>query len=85
MTEEKRQLVMDFKDTFGSPYGQRVLEALNKRTTLNRPCLNKEGEVDLGKLPYEEGKRVMVLYIHEMINKDIETKKKARARNDRGS
>lgn len=85
MTDEKRQLAMDFKDTFGSPYGLRVLEALGKRTTLNKPCLDKTGNVDLNKLPYEEGKRVMVLYIHEMINKDIETKKKVRARNDRGS
>lgn len=83
MTDEKRQLAMDFKDTFGSPYGLRVLEALDKRTTMNRPSVDSTGTIDPNRIIYDEGQRAMMVFIHAQINKDVEVKKKARARNDR--
>jgi hypothetical protein len=83
MTEEKRQLAMDFKDTFGSPFGERVLAELDKRTTMNRPSVSSAGVIDPNRIIYDEGQRAMMVFIHAQVNKDVEVKKKARAKNDR--
>ena len=83
--ERDRQLSMDFKDTFGSPFGKRVLEKLDGMTTLNRPIIKSDKTIDPNRLIYEEGQRAMMLYIHSQINKDLGLEKKAKAKNDRGS
>ena len=83
MTEEQRQLSMDFKDTFGSPFGERVLKKLDSLSTINRPSVMADKVIDPNRVIYDEGQRSMLLFIHAQIDKDVEVKKKARARNDR--
>jgi hypothetical protein len=83
MTEEQRQLSMDFKDTFSSPFGERVLKKLDSLSTINRPSVMADKVIDPNRVIYEEGQRAMVLFIHAQVNKELDPKKKVRTRNDR--
>ena len=61
-----KQLEIDYKTTFGSESGQRVLEDLKKRCSFNSTTHIKG---DSHESAYLEGSRSVVLFINNMINK----------------
>ena len=61
-----KQLGIDYKTTFGSEGGQRVLEDLKKRCSFNSTTHIKG---DSHESAYLEGSRSVVLFINNMINK----------------
>ncbi len=61
-----KQLNIDYKTTFGSESGQRVLEDLKKRCSFNTTTHIKG---DSHESAYLEGSRSVVLFINNMINK----------------
>lgn len=61
-----KQLGIDYKTTFGSESGQRVLEDLKKRCSFNSTTHIKG---DSHESAYLEGSRSVVLFINNMINK----------------
>jgi len=61
-----KQLEIDYKTTFGSESGQRVLEDLKKRCSFNSTTHIKG---DSHESAYLEGSRSVVLFVNNMINK----------------
>ena len=61
-----KQLEIDYKTTFGSESGQRVLDDLKKRCSFNSTTHIKG---DSHESAYLEGSRSVVLFINNMINK----------------
>ena len=61
-----KQLGIDYKTTFGSESGQRVLDDLKNRCSFNTTTHIKG---DSHESAYLEGSRSVVLFINNMINK----------------
>ena len=61
-----KQLEIDYKTTFGSESGQRVLDDLKKRCSFNSTTHIKG---DSHESAYLEGSRSVVLFVNNMINK----------------
>ena len=66
MIGDRKQIIKDFKSVFDNPTGKRVLDHLISKTTLKRTVVAKT--IDTNRLLYDEGQRVMMLYILKMIN-----------------
>ena len=64
--KDLKQLNLDYKTTFGSESGQRVLEDLKKRCSFNSTTHIKG---DSHESAYLEGARSVVLFINNMLNK----------------
>ena len=64
--KDLKQLVIDYKTTFGSESGQRVLEDLKKRCSFETTTFVKG---DSHERAFLEGKRSMVLFLNNMLNK----------------
>ena len=64
--KDLKQLTIDYKQTFGSESGQRVLEDLKKRCIFNTTTHIKG---DSHESAYLEGARSAVLFINNMLNK----------------
>ena len=64
--KDLKQLTIDYKQTFGSECGQRVLEDLKKRCSFNTTTHIKG---DSHESAYLEGARSAVLFINNMLNK----------------
>ena len=74
MTEDEKsqQLVIDFKQTFNSERGKKVLEYIKRRTKFNqapRPCDNL-GRIDPFEVMYLEGRRSVIIEIETMLAKE---------------
>ncbi len=61
-----KQLVIDYKTTFGSESGQRVLDDLKKRCSFEATTFVKG---DSHESAFLEGQRSMVLFLNNMLNK----------------
>lgn len=61
--EKTQQLILDYRVTFGSEHGMRVLEDLKNHSTLNRAAVRKGQALDVNMLIYDEAQRAIVLYI----------------------
>ena len=61
-----KQLVIDYKTTFGSESGQRVLDDLKKRCSFDTTTHIKG---DSHESAFLEGQRSMVLFLNNMLNK----------------
>ena len=64
--KDLKQLTIDYKQTFGSESGQRVLEDLKKRCSFDTTTHIKG---DSHESAYLEGARSAVLFINNMLNK----------------
>ena len=64
--KDLKQLTIDYKQTFGSESGQRVLEDLKKRCSFNTTTHIKG---DSHESAFLEGQRSMVLFLNNMLNK----------------
>ena len=75
MTNEDihRQLVIDYKETFESPHGKRVLEDLRRKTTYDKSSVsfNRTNPIDINRLVYDEGQRAMLVYILRMLSTNL--------------
>lgn len=66
--ESKEQLLMDYKEVFGTEAGKRVLHDIERLTTFGRSSVSPGKPIDVNKLIYDEGQRSMFLYIVKKIN-----------------
>ena len=64
--KDLKQLVIDYKTTFGSESGQRVLEDLKKRCSFETTSFVQGDSHDSA---FREGQRAVVLFINNMLNK----------------
>lgn len=69
--DNEKQISLDFKETFATEHGERVLKKLRSLTTFSRSSINSVKEIDVNRLVYDEGQRAVILYIDKQINKDL--------------
>jgi hypothetical protein len=77
--DQKKQLIVDYKQTFLTPQGQRVLEDLERKTTLHRSSVKPGQPIDTNRLIYDEAQRSMILYILQKMGKDPYEVKQSKA------
>jgi hypothetical protein len=73
MEAETRQEIVDFKETFGSVQGKRVLERLVKLS--NYKYVRIDQPIDPYRLAYDEGQRSVVCYIVNKVESKLEETK----------
>ena len=66
------QLTQDYKETFNSVHGKRVLDNLMSLAHYNVAFVPKglDGHVDAYEMCREEGKRSVIVHIERMLNKN---------------
>ena len=64
--KELKQLTIDYKQTFASESGEKVLEDLKKRCSFNTTTFVQGDSHDTA---FREGQRAVVLFINNMLNK----------------
>ena len=64
--KELKQLTIDYKQTFGSESGEKVLEDLKKRCSFNTTTFVQGDSHDTA---FREGQRAVVVFINNMLNK----------------
>lgn len=78
----RRQLIIDYKRTFESPEGKRVLEDLRRKCpTLTNPIEARNG-VDVHMLLVSEGQNNVLKHIYRMLGRDPNTEPPERAVNE---
>ena len=74
MTEDEKaqQLVIDYKQTFMSEHGQRVLAHIKKLAKFNMAYLPTDtvGRIDPMEVMRYEGSRCVIIHIETMLNKE---------------
>jgi len=60
---EPDQLLIDYKETFGSEAGKRVLHDLDRKTTFSKSAIPVNGPIDTNRLIKDEAQRSFFLYI----------------------
>ncbi len=71
--EIDKQIIIDFKSTFASPEGKRVLDHLMNICTIAKPSVSvRAGSVgiDTSRLLFDEGQRCFMLHIMNRVNAD---------------
>ena len=68
MTPEQEQLIKDFKGTFGTQEGERVLKALSKFCLEHQQTYVEESD---RKSAFNEGARSVILYIRSKVEADL--------------
>ena len=81
--DDKKQLIIDYKQTFEPPAGQRVLADLKKRSKVLLALipLDKNGRLDSHMMVYQNGRRSNVLHIYAQLEKDPYEVKQTKAIN----
>jgi chaperone required for assembly of F1-ATPase len=72
MDEKAKQLLIDYKRTFGSQEGTKVFENIKKFCGAERLSFVPESPTVTA---YNEGQRSVYLHIKEMLEKDLNTEK----------
>ena len=77
----KEQLVSDYKNTFGSPEGERVLGDLKRLANIDFSIipLNGNGQIDINQVMVNEGQRAVVIHILRKISVDLDKPKQTEA------
>lgn len=65
-----KQLLIDYRKTFLSTEGQRVLADLRKRCPLLTDALSVSNGIDVNKLLFLEGQRSVLLHVYKMLGRD---------------
>jgi len=83
--DDKKQLVIDYHQTFEAPAGQRVLADLKKKSkVLFAPIpIDKNGRLDSHMMAYQNGQRSHMIHIYAQLRKDPYVVKQDRAINER--
>ena len=70
--DKARQLVIDYKQTFGTRYGKRVLEHLKLMANFNVAVVPNDhnGKIDALEIMRQEGMRSVIIGIETMLNTD---------------
>jgi len=76
--EEEKALVQDFKETFASPHGLRVLKHMAKIWRATESTFVDQNPTGTA---YREGLRGAYIYIVKQISKDLGKKKQRTAKN----
>ena len=77
---EQEQLLIDYKETFLSSTGKRVLKDLDSKTTFSRCSFSDNKPIDVNKLIKDEAQRSIFLYILKQIHR-TPVKKQERTNN----
>lgn len=81
--DKRKQLVMDYHNTFGSEHGKRVLADLKRLSTIDRPAMSpKPSPIDTNRLIYDEAQRSLVLYIIKNVETTLDEKKPTQTINE---
>ena len=75
------QLLIDYKETFGTEAGKRVLHDLDRKTTFSRPGFPGFGPIDVNRVLVNEAQRSLFLYILKKIH-GIPEKKEREVQNE---
>lgn len=75
--DKKKQLIHDYRETFGSESGKRVFEHLKQCAKFNVAYLPKDnqGRTDIYEMMRQNGKRAVITHIELMLTKDPYEKK----------
>lgn len=81
MTDEEKNLIIDYRNTFESPQGERVLKDLRKifNFDVSVQPLGIDGHIDSYKVVRNEGCRSVIIHILRKIEKDFDDKKQEEA------
>ena len=77
-----KQLLLDYRNTFNSPEGKRVLADLKKRCPLLSGPLGIAKGVDVNMMLVMEGQSNIVKHIYTMLNRDPNEESPERAVNE---
>jgi hypothetical protein len=80
----RRQLLLDYRNCFGSPGGKRVLADLRKKCPLLTEATNASGGVDVNKLLIRTGEANVLKYVYKMLGRDPNEEAVEHARNETG-
>lgn len=85
--DDVKQLIIDFQSTFDTDNGKRVLAKLRSLTTFHRSNVSaardQNGQllkIDTNRLLYDEGQRMVILYIDRLLGLDPNKKKQNTAK-----
>jgi hypothetical protein len=78
---DKKQLLLDYQRTFGSPEGKRVLDDLRRKCTYLTSSIATSQGVDVNKMLIEEGRRSVLCHIYDMLRRDPYEERPERAVN----
>jgi hypothetical protein len=82
MTRNRKQLILDYKEAFGTAGGKRVLNDLKlKCQNLYRSSREVNPGLDPNLMMYQEGQRSVMLYIFKTLNADPNAERPDRAIN----
>ena len=79
--EKKEQLIRDYKNTFGSPEGERVLGDLRRHANIDLSIVptDNNGQIDIYQVMKNEGQRAVVIHILRRIRTDLDKPKQTKA------
>jgi hypothetical protein len=77
-----KQLIIDYKKTFSTDSGKRVLADMRKKCPFLCETLAKGGVIDKDRLLFVEGQRSVVWYIYRMLHRDPNQEAPTRAINE---
>lgn len=70
--DKERQLIKDFKETFGTPHGQRVLAKLRTLSTYDYSRMPIDRNIDPYRVVADEAQRSVVCYIINKVEADLD-------------
>ncbi|MBN2591631.1 MAG: hypothetical protein JXA96_17325 [Sedimentisphaerales bacterium] len=74
--EDPEQLLIDYKETFGTEAGKRVLLDLCRKSTYSRSAIPAGGPIDNNRLLKDEAQRSFFLYIINKVYGEPQTERK---------
>lgn len=74
-----KQLIIDYKQTFATDSGKRVLADLRRRCPMLTEAIDATKGVDVNRILIEEGRRSVVLHIYKMLKLDPNEERQTRA------
>lgn len=83
--DDKKQLIIDYMQTFEPPAGQRVLADIKKRSKIliAHIPIDRNGRLDSHMMAWENGQKSIVINIYAQLRKDPHAVKQDRAINER--
>jgi hypothetical protein len=81
MTDEERQLIIDYKETFDNDRGKRVLADLRRIFQFDLSVVPRgdDGHIDIYEVMRNEGRRSVIIHILKKTEKDFDEKKQESA------
>ena len=83
MLKWNKQLLIDYRNTFESETGKRVLDDLRKNSSIVTEGIKYRNGVDVNRLLVQEGEANVIKYIYKMLGRDPNEEAVKRARTER--